>query len=424
MRVAWFSPLPPVRSGIAAYTSEVVPRFSSEFSVDCYSEAEAHDFVWRAKREPYELVVYQLGNAPCHDYMWAYLAAYPGLVVLHDARLHHARARLLLSKRRFDDYRAEFRFDHPDAPVGVEEYAVEGLGGPIYYLWPMLGVVMRTARMVAVHNEWVAADLRTQFPGVAIEVIPMGVPGTEVSASGTRARLGLSPGAVVFAVFGKITAEKRIAPILRVFGGLIPASPDACLLLVGDATGYPTLQDEINALGLTEHVRITGHVADEEIGSYLAIADVCLCLRWPTALETSASWLRCLAAGRPTVVTSLAHLTDVPTLDPRDWRCSSSTDAPVAVTIDLMDEDRALAMALQRLVGDVGLLDELARNGERYARSHHSMGAMVNAYERVLRLAAGREVPVPRANLPAHFVEDYSGHALAILRRFDLDALW
>ncbi len=34
----------------------------------------------------------------------------------------------------------------------VAEYAVEGLGGPIYYFWSMLRVVMQSARMVAVHS--------------------------------------------------------------------------------------------------------------------------------------------------------------------------------------------------------------------------------------------------------------------------------
>src|SRR5579862_3655328 len=116
MRVAWFSPLPPTRSGIAAYSAEVVPALAGAHAIDCYVDRpssplpgarvfDAHDFVWRHQRAPYDLIVYQIGNAPCHDYLWAYLAAFPGLVVLHDARVHHARARQLLSQRRFDDYR-------------------------------------------------------------------------------------------------------------------------------------------------------------------------------------------------------------------------------------------------------------------------------------------------------------------------------
>src|SRR5580693_769021 len=176
MRVAWFSPVPPVRSGIAVYTAELLPHIAADFRVDVFDETHAHDFVWRARREPYDLVVYQLGNAPCHDYMWAYLAAYPGLVVLHDARLHQSRARSLLQQRRFDDYRREFEYDHPDAAPGFAEYAVEGLGGPIYYFWTMIRVVMRTARSVAVHNARVAAELREAYPDTAVDVIRMGVP--------------------------------------------------------------------------------------------------------------------------------------------------------------------------------------------------------------------------------------------------------
>src|SRR5260370_37029396 len=160
MRVAWFSPFPPTRSGIADYSDELLPLLEPAHVIERFSESRAHDFVWMARRNPYDLVVYHLGNAPCHDYMWAYLATYPGLVVLHDGRLHHARARRLLKERRFDDYRREFAYDHPDAPPDVTEYAVEGLGGSINYFWPMLRVVMRTARLIAVHSARVAADLR------------------------------------------------------------------------------------------------------------------------------------------------------------------------------------------------------------------------------------------------------------------------
>src|SRR6516225_3689391 len=153
VRIAWFSPLPPVRSGISAYSAEVLPLLEGpSLAVDRYPEAAAHDFVWRMRRRPYDLAVYQLGNAPCHDYTWAYLARYPGLVVLHDARLHHARARRLLQNKRFDDYRRELAFDQPGARAAFAEYAIDGLGASIYYFWPMLRVVMRTARLVAVHN--------------------------------------------------------------------------------------------------------------------------------------------------------------------------------------------------------------------------------------------------------------------------------
>src|SRR5262245_56098553 len=172
MRVAWFAPLPPVRSGVVAVNAALLPHLDAELEIDRFVDApaiasarlfNAHDFVRKMRRRSYDLVVYQLGNAACHDYMWAYLAAYPELVVLHDPRLHHALARQLLQAGRGDDYRREFWYDHPDAVRDFVEYAVAGLGGTIYYSWPMLRVVMRTARAVAVHNARVAADLREEF---------------------------------------------------------------------------------------------------------------------------------------------------------------------------------------------------------------------------------------------------------------------
>jgi len=218
MRLAWFSPLPPARSGIATYSGDLVPRLARDHTIDTFDEVTVRDFAWRARRDPYDLVVYQLGNAPCHDFMWGYLAAHPGLVVVHDARLHHARARDLLAQERFDDYRREFWYDHPEAPRDFVEYAVAGLGGPIYYNWPMLRAVMQSARMVAVHNPRVADDLREEFPGTAIEAIRLGVaaPAADRGArQRVRAALGVPEAAVLFAAYGKITAEKRIAAILR-----------------------------------------------------------------------------------------------------------------------------------------------------------------------------------------------------------------
>jgi glycosyltransferase involved in cell wall biosynthesis len=404
--IAWFSPLPPTRSGIAAYSAELVPELSDRFVIDSYPEPYAHDFVWKHRRAPYDLVVYQLGNAPCHDYMWAYLVRYPGLVVLHDARLHQARARQLLQQQRFDDYRSEFRFDHPDANPDFAEYAVLGLGGPIYYFWPMLRVVMETARMVAVHNPHVAALLRDAHPGTSIETIRMGVPpihSAPTARGDIRRAVGWSEDAFVFAAFGKVTAEKRIAAILDALCALREEGRHACLLLVGDADGFPELGAALVANGLERRVHVTGHVEDREVGNYLSAADACLCLRWPTALESSASWLRCLAAGQPTVITDLAHLADIP--------------ADVALRVDLVDEERSLAAAMRRLMDDNAGREALARSGRDYWSAQHTLTAMADDYRQLLPRAAARPAPAA-AGLPDHFTRDHSQLARGIARQF------
>jgi glycosyltransferase involved in cell wall biosynthesis len=419
MHIAWFSPLPPVRSGIAAYTAELLPQLTGEFVIDTYTEANAHEFVWTNRLAPYGLSVYQLGNAPCHDYMWAYLTRYPGLTVLHDARLHHARARALLDERRADDYRREFRYDHPHARPDAAEYAVEGLSGSIYYLWPMLRVALVTARMVAVHNRFVANDLAAEYPATAVETIRMGVPLDPISADpqaaarvrvAIRRALRIPDHAIVFAAFGKVTPEKRIGAIVESVEALRREGVEAWLLVVGDAaeSGRPLHPAESSSVD--HHVIATGYVPDASVDAYLAAADVCLCLRWPTALETSASWLRCLAAARPTLVSDLAHLADVP--------------LGAALRIDLVDETRALMDAMRRLAHDPRERATLASAGREHWSANHRLELMAEDYRRVLRAAVRMPVP-PVTDLPDHFREDHTGQAREIARRFgvDFDAL-
>jgi glycosyltransferase involved in cell wall biosynthesis len=402
MRLAWFSPLPPTRSGIATYSADLVPRLAPAHTIDCFSETNAHDFLWKARRDPYDLVVYQLGNAPCHDYMWGYLAAFPGLVVLHDARLHQARARALLQDERFDDYRREFWYDHPDARRDFVEYAIAGLGGPIYYCWPMLRVVMRTARMIAVHNPRVAADLRQEFPDTRVEAIQLGTAAIAADAAArgrARAALGVPSDAVLFAAFGKITAEKQIDAILRAFDAAARERADVHLLLAGDASGYPGLAQALAGSAHAPRVHVTGYLPDEAIAGYLAAADACLCLRWPTALETSASWLQCLAASRPTVISDLAHLVDLPAC---------------ALRVDLLDQDASLLAAMRALAGDPGRREALGRAGHAYWLAHHTLEVMAADYERLIAEAAARPAPVV-TDLPPHFTEDHSATARSIM---------
>jgi glycosyltransferase involved in cell wall biosynthesis len=434
MRVAWFSPLPPVRSGVASLAQPLLARLDATLAVDRFVEGlgrrdggrvfDAHDFVWKHQRRPYDLVTYHLGNASCHDYIWAYLTLYPGLVVLHDPRLHHARARRLLSQGRLEDYRREFRYDHPEAPATAAEYAIAGLGGSINYLWSMLRVVMRTARLVAVHNERVAADLREQYPEASIAAVRLGTPPVATSDAARarmRAALDLADSSIVFAIFGTLTAEKRIPSVIRACAAL-RSRMDLALLLVGDPAGCPGLQEQVAEAGLADLARITGYVADESIGEYLSAADVCLCLRWPTAEETSAAWLQCLAAGRATIISSLAHLVDVPSLDPGTWTPTHPSREPVTVAVDLLDEDRSLLLAMTRLACDPGLRADLARAGRDYWVSEHTLDLMAADYVRVMHEARLRPGPAA-SHLPPHFVRDYGEPSRAILAQFGIEPM-
>jgi glycosyltransferase involved in cell wall biosynthesis len=424
MRIAWFSPVPPDRSGIAAYTTELIPHLSPKVgSVDLY-HAGRHDFVWRHRRAPYDLTVYQLGNSDSHDFMWAYLFRYPGLLVLHDAQVHQARALWLLRRLepRLDDYLVELAANHPEAPPALGHLFAAGLGGQLFRLWPLVSLAIRASRLTAVHNAHLARRLAREHPGAVIRHLDMGVadPGTvpdDTPAQGTvppvRGRHGIPTDACVIGAFGGITPEKRIPQLLEA----VAASRHVKLhvLLVGSRAAHYDVEADVRRHGLEPRVHLTGFVADEELPTYLHACDICWCLRWPSNGETSASWLRCLAAGRPTLITALAQLQDVPTLSVNAEGVApvSTNEDAIAIAIDPLDERRDLGHALDALARDPGLRRTLGANARSRWTGLHTLSRMADAYAHVIDEARCLRAPMP--DLPAHLIDDGGGTARRLL---------
>ena len=349
MKLAWFSPWPPQPSGIAGRSAELVAALAARgHGIDVFVDARGerapddgpasghvrlqspHDFVWRAARRQYDRVVYQMGNSRLHEYIWPYLFQYPGIVILHDARLHHARGRSLLLRDRDDAYRAEFTWNHPDIAPDLAELGVRGFDGPYYYECPMVWSVVESAVLTLCHSRGATAALRDAYPERAIEYLPLGE-GSMASGAAFRSAHGLEPSHVVFGVHGALTREKRVLPILRAFAALQTRQEHCRLLLAGRPDPSLELDRHIDELGCRGVVHLVSELDDAAFDAAIAATDVCLNLRWPTSLETSGPWVRSLALSRATMIFDLAHQGHVPVLDPRTWRrhapCDGSSDA-------------------------------------------------------------------------------------------------
>jgi glycosyltransferase involved in cell wall biosynthesis len=451
MRLAWFTPWPPQQSGVAGRSAEVVQRLAARgHAIDVFVDEKlvelpparanadppasgavrvqsAHDFLWRHARGQYDLTVYQIGNSKLHSFIWPYLFQIAGLVVLHELCVHHARGRALLMDFRADDYRAEFAWNQPDDSADAAELAIRGFNGPYYYQWPMVRAAIESARLAASHAV-LPRDWQDEWPDTTIEHIALG-DGVRRQLSENdridwRRALGLSPDATVFGVFGGLTEEKRVQPILRAFAAVRRAAPDVHLVLAGAADFPVHVRSLADSLGIGDVTHMMGVVDDAAFDTAIGAVDVSLHLRWPTALETSGPWLLALSAERPTVLTDLAHLTGVPTLDPRTWHLHApidpamSEDAAVAVAVDILDEDHSLRLALSRLATDSDLRTRLGRAGHAWWQRFHTVDRMVDDYERAITNAVAR--PDPATTLPTHMRPDPWKHAHKLLRDFDV----
>src|SRR5690349_16369497 len=120
MKLAYFSPLNPVASGISDYSEELLPHLAAyaeiTLVVDGYvptNRALTEKFRVLDQREyhasDFDLALYQLGNSPAHAYIYQRALQEPGVIVLHDLVLHHLVASLTLDRGDKTHYLAAMR---------------------------------------------------------------------------------------------------------------------------------------------------------------------------------------------------------------------------------------------------------------------------------------------------------------------------
>jgi len=110
-----------------------------------------------------------------------------------------------------------------------------------------------------------------------IEVVPNGVdlaPFLALQGRGVRGHLGFEEADVVLVYVGRLGPEKNLTFLVRAFGGIHTAYPQARLLLVGDGPERENLEDQVKRSGLEGKVVFAGMVEYSDLASYLAAGDV------------------------------------------------------------------------------------------------------------------------------------------------------
>jgi glycosyltransferase involved in cell wall biosynthesis len=408
MRLAFFSPLPPAPTGIADYSADVLRGLAPHHTVDSFPDGQSFT---RLDGRPYDLAIYQMGNAPAHLYMYAALARTSGLLVLHELVLHHARARAFLDSsearayaanpgshaakvaatERINEYIAELEYSYPGRGAELAATHLNTTGDLLPYAYPLFRLPVESARLVACHSRSMAAAIEAEVEGASAVVIPMMMTPTPVSAGTVRqkrAALGIAEGALVVASFGLLTREKRIETVARAVARAHAQEPRLHLLLVGETPDREALDVLLERVGLAGHATVTGRVPLADLPVLIEAADMVAHLRYPTGRETSAALLRVLAQGRPAIVSDLEHMADIP------------EDAVVRASVD--DEEGELTRAILRLANDPERRMRLGYRAAAYVAEAHSPARCCSAYLAAIDRAAAAPPP-PERPWPPHW---------------------
>ena len=365
MRVAYYSPLPPSRSGIADYSALLLPALRERVEVVVAEPG---------KRAPEaDVALYHVGNDPdAHGWIVDALYKRPGVVVLHEYVLHHLIAGITIGRGDGRGY-----LDAMERELGVPGRLL-GLGvldNLLPLLWetqperfPLSGTVLDRATGLIVHSAYVAGRAREAGYGGRITRIPHPAwPPVGVEPAGDVT------GDPLIGCFGYLNMNKRIPEVLRAFASFRRERPGARLLLAGAAGERFDLQRRLERLGLGDGVTHLDYVPEERLWSLMAACDVLVNLRHPTMGETSGSVIRALTLGKPLVVSDLGWFSELP------------DDVVLKVPVGALEVE-TIELAFTVAADHGAALGAAAR---AYVEREHALPAVADAYAGALEAAAG-----------------------------------
>jgi glycosyltransferase involved in cell wall biosynthesis/SAM-dependent methyltransferase len=401
VRVAFFSPLPPARSGIADYAEALIEKLRWHADLEIFSSAPAHFDPSR-----FDIALYQLGNNSHHVFVYEAALQYPGVAVMHESNLHHLIADITIKRGDWDGYIRECEYNGGGEARAFAERVRRLESGPNYEGLPMTRRVLESSRGLIVHSRFVEQEMReVRFCG-PIAVIPHGAWVPEGDRAGFRDKLGLDQSAPLLGIFGFLRPHKRIAESLRAFRRLVRVFPNARMIVAGEPHPDLPIESMIRSMGLSAHVRMLGFTPTDDFVGYLSACDIVLNLRYPTVGETSGTLTRSLGLGKAVLVSDIGAFREYP-----DDICLKVL--PGAGEEDLIFE------YLNLLVSRPEVALELGARAKQYVERECNWEVVARRYARFLdAVAAGKEyveLPEPEAQPLPNAKERYRGRGFDTL---------
>lgn len=372
MRLAFFSPMPPARSGIADYSAALAGELQHRMDVEVFEDASRH-----FDPAAFDLALYQIGNNQYHVHAYETALEHPGVVVMHEANLHHLICDITIRRDNWDAYIAEAAYNQGE-PARLYAQRVRNLEtGPDYEGVPMLRRILERSKGIIAHSEFVANQVRDAGFHGPIAVIPHGAWIPEAADHmAWRQRLGLDETTPLIGIFGFLKPYKRIAESLRAFRRLVRVVPEAKMILVGEPHPEFALSSLISGMGLLPHVRVLGFTPIEDFMGYLSACDIILNLRFPTVGESSGTLLRSLGLGKAVLVSDVGSFAEYP------------DDVVMKVPVNETEEDLIFEY-LNELVSRPDVARNLGHNARRWVAQECNWPSVAARYAEFLEAVRG-----------------------------------
>lgn len=212
----------------------------------------------------------------------------------------------------------------------------------------------------------------TIYNGVDPEWFCKAAPGARCPVTGSGWAPGTGHRAPVLVCVARLTADKGHRDLIEALPALVSRFPRLSLVLAGEGPLRETLAEQAASLGVAEHVRFLGHVAD--VRSVLAAADVFVLPSYREGLPNAA--LEAMAMEVPVVATDT------------DGTAEAVLDGKTGYLVRPGDPE-GLGRAVARVLEDDGARAALVHGARRLVRDRFDTERAADELEALLRRVSG-----------------------------------
>ncbi|MES2998381.1 MAG: glycosyltransferase [Pseudomonadota bacterium] len=388
-KIAFVSPFPPDKTGIANYSMQLVTELVYFYDiiliVEKLSESKFNPWLtanflikdcdWFKKNaSSFDIILYQVGNSHYNYYMFKLIEQYPGIVVLHDFFisdvLHY------FSKKNIENHYSFLRslfFSHGFSALC--DYQKIGIIKTINkypcnfsILKKSTGIIVHSKNALELAYNWYKLN-NPIFIKKIQKIKPMF---TQIDKVIARNKLNLSDNDFLVCSFGYITPSKLIHRICLSLKNSLKNS-NFHLVFVGHSLikNYENkLFTIIKKYQLNKKITITNFVSSELFSTYLSAANIAIQLRSHSRGETSFSIISCLDSGIPTIINTHAGSNEFP--DNTVYKVSENFT------------NQELENAVEYLYQNQAFRNQLSKNASTYVNKIHHPNKIAKKYYEVI----------------------------------------
>lgn len=334
--IAFFSPLPPQKGGVALYGETLARELAKFFDIVFYIDegyipcnanklGEIRNHTDYRREEDFTL--FQATNSPLSAYMYPYLLEGGGILTLHDRTLYDMAIRYWEWRPRTqfwgDFFRNEglkgiqkvFSADN-NSSLNLSKRILNNL----YFdeerkrtRFTFLKLAVKRAKGIITHSLTVKNSVMEAGANCPIMVSPLAVEQAPPQMSPQEARrhlelgkVGIDSATFVALAFGFIQRHKRIELLLEAWARFVKKEQNVKLILLGPRSPDFDVDELIMKKELSDKVLIDdSYPPMEKVYLYFFASDLCFNLRYPVYGSSSYSLTQMMSAGKPCVVTDL-----------------------------------------------------------------------------------------------------------------------